>query len=326
MTEPGRFGSNNVIYTFEETEVRHNGIRNSPLQSTRIIRTSLVRADDETRQKAIGISDVGLRKVCAKLKVPVPERGYWAKVQTGWRGNRPKLPGTNGPEELVVERWKRTSIDSMSSEVQSKIAQEKSKTNHVVVVETMASIHPLVVRTLDSLKNARLEDDDLLKPVDLGCLDVRVSRSSLDRAIRIIDALIKVLEIRGFTVSVSNGLEPNSSVEILGEPIQFALTESMEHVEQELTAAEKKEKLKSPWLYSTPRYEALPSVRLELIIKDNAGQGLRKRWADRENKRLEDQLNAFLAGLIRIASEAKSERIELERRTEGTRSRRATKG
>ena len=181
------------------------------------------------------------------------------------------------------------------------------------MAETLASIHPLVVRTLDSLKNARLEDDDLLKPVGLGCLDVRVSRSSLDRAIRIIDALINALESRGFAVSVSNGLEPKSSVEILGEPIQFALTESMERVEQELTSAEKKERLKSPWLYSTPRYESLPSGRLELIIKDNAGQGLRKRWADRENKRLEDQLNAFLAGLIRIASEAKSERIELER-------------
>ena len=79
--------------------------------------------------KRYGISDVGLRKVCAKLKVPVPERGYWAKVRTGWCGNHPELPGTNGPEELVVERWKRTCIDSMSSEVQSKIAQRNPRPN-----------------------------------------------------------------------------------------------------------------------------------------------------------------------------------------------------
>ena len=29
--------------------------------------------------KALGISDVGLAKVCKKLNVPVPGRGYWAK-------------------------------------------------------------------------------------------------------------------------------------------------------------------------------------------------------------------------------------------------------
>ncbi len=29
------------------------------------------------------ISDVGLAKVCRKLNVPIPPRGYWAKVQSG---------------------------------------------------------------------------------------------------------------------------------------------------------------------------------------------------------------------------------------------------
>lgn len=30
-----------------------------------------------------GISDVALAKVCRKLNVPVPERGYWAKLAAG---------------------------------------------------------------------------------------------------------------------------------------------------------------------------------------------------------------------------------------------------
>jgi len=29
--------------------------------------------------KALGISDVGLAKICKKLNVPRPGRGYWAK-------------------------------------------------------------------------------------------------------------------------------------------------------------------------------------------------------------------------------------------------------
>ena len=33
--------------------------------------------------KEFGISDVGLAKVCRKLGVPVPGRGYWAKKVAG---------------------------------------------------------------------------------------------------------------------------------------------------------------------------------------------------------------------------------------------------
>jgi hypothetical protein len=28
-----------------------------------------------------GLSDVGLMKICKKLRIPVPGRGYWAKCQ-----------------------------------------------------------------------------------------------------------------------------------------------------------------------------------------------------------------------------------------------------
>jgi hypothetical protein len=33
--------------------------------------------------KQIGISDVAITKACRKAGIPVPERGYWAKLQSG---------------------------------------------------------------------------------------------------------------------------------------------------------------------------------------------------------------------------------------------------
>jgi len=30
-----------------------------------------------------GLSDVGLAKICKKLHIPIPSRGYWAKVKVG---------------------------------------------------------------------------------------------------------------------------------------------------------------------------------------------------------------------------------------------------
>ena len=39
-----------------------------------------------------GLSDVALAKRCRKVGVPVPGRGYWARVAAGQEPRRPKLP------------------------------------------------------------------------------------------------------------------------------------------------------------------------------------------------------------------------------------------
>ena len=44
--------------------------------------------------KEFGMSDVGLAKVCKKLNVPKPYRGYWQLVEAGRKlTNRPETPG-----------------------------------------------------------------------------------------------------------------------------------------------------------------------------------------------------------------------------------------
>ena len=39
-----------------------------------------------------GISNVALKKICKKLNVPTPPRGYWAKIQNHIRVGREPLP------------------------------------------------------------------------------------------------------------------------------------------------------------------------------------------------------------------------------------------
>jgi hypothetical protein len=42
--------------------------------------------------KSYRISGVMLGRVCRKLQVPVPPRGYWARVQNGYKETKPSLP------------------------------------------------------------------------------------------------------------------------------------------------------------------------------------------------------------------------------------------
>ena len=53
-----------------------------------------------------GISDVGLAKICKKMSIPRPPRGYWAKKSYGVKAKRePLRPATVQTQTMaVVER------------------------------------------------------------------------------------------------------------------------------------------------------------------------------------------------------------------------------
>ena len=42
--------------------------------------------------KSYGVSGVALGKTCRRLQIPVPPRGYWARIRTGQKVKRPPLP------------------------------------------------------------------------------------------------------------------------------------------------------------------------------------------------------------------------------------------
>lgn len=56
--------------------------------------------------KSYRISSVRLGKVCRKLQVPVPPRGYWARIRSGYSARKPPLPKLNewkpqcGPDRM----------------------------------------------------------------------------------------------------------------------------------------------------------------------------------------------------------------------------------
>jgi hypothetical protein len=50
--------------------------------------------------KELGLSDVGLRKICVKYGIPIPRRGYWARLQFGKQDPRPELPFENNNPQI----------------------------------------------------------------------------------------------------------------------------------------------------------------------------------------------------------------------------------
>jgi|GEM_PF-5081480 len=129
-----------------------------------------------------GISDVGLAKVCKRMGIPRPTRGYWRKKETGHRVRRVALPKSK-PEHrqevvffaetgTVPRRWKG-----------ARIAPE--------IFLTFDQPHPYVEITSKSLRTASSDIHGILALPATAPLSVKVSRNNLSKALRIADAFLK---------------------------------------------------------------------------------------------------------------------------------------
>jgi hypothetical protein len=260
--------------------------------------------------KQYQISNVGLAKICKKLKIPVPGRGYWAKKG---KKKRPPLLSIKGVPEFAVHKILPDNPNlkkEENDEIQALIAFEEKPENFIQVPEKLYSPHPLVAFTKQCLKIGHSDTYGRMRVAHNKCLDVRISKDSIDRAMRIYDALIKALEKRGFSVSIneSNG---TTTISVLGEILEIRLEEPTTKVERELTQEEKKKLFQNGWIYD--RYKYIPSGKLVIRI-DEYIDGMRKSWSDGKKHHLEDLLNSLIIGLIRAAEQEKVKRLEREQR------------
>lgn len=79
----------------------------------------------------LGISDVGLAKICRKLDVPKPPLGYWRRIETGAKIQPTPLPkATAETKEFVYLRVPADDgSDRVSPEVQAMIDREELSEN-----------------------------------------------------------------------------------------------------------------------------------------------------------------------------------------------------
>jgi len=267
--------------------------------------------------RGYGLSDRGLGKICKRLEIPVPGRGYWQMKRKGLKMPVPPLRPAKklNATGAYIHRTSKPRIDGEQDyETCDLITAEKLPENKITVPPSLDSPHSLIAITQRSLIGAKVDDRGLKQPRARGCLDIRVGQDSVDRAILIMDTLVKALGTRGFDISVAKEPPFSTSVSVMDEVIKFALNEDLNRIERKLTAAQMKDKEKHPWMYSTQEYDYSPNGILLLKIKSDDVMNIRKTWSDGRRQRLEECLNSFVGGLIKAAIAIKRLRAERERR------------
>lgn len=251
-----------------------------------------------------GLSDVGLSKICKKHRIPRPPPGYWVRVQHGATIRRAPLPNlTDDALKTVVITPHRFA---------QRRAPDSPRLPQIHVPDALTNPHPLVVASEKSLRGAKLRGDGLLEPRARKALDVSVGPDSLDRAMRILDALIKSPEEQGSKVSTTAEGALKTVATFGDVSVPFSLKEQLLRSLRELTPEEKKERFpnyfKDPVVYS-------PTRKLTLAIDVHSHDGTRLRWADGTKQRVESCLSRFVEGVLQCAEVLREEQhAEAERR------------
>ena len=142
--------------------------------------------------KRYGLSDVGLRKICVKLVIPVPPRGYWARLAAGQHLEKHPLPKSDVPTTFV----RSIRVDDQNEELERRLVSARMN-------ETVPpTLGELTYNTPNSLAYVSVEAAYIskamakLKEVDsrvsLSCgawADLSVSDGSRFRALILLDKL-----------------------------------------------------------------------------------------------------------------------------------------
>src|SRR5262245_38637557 len=189
-----------------------------------------------------GVSSVALAKTCRKLGVPTPTRGYWALKAAGRDAKKPRLPAPKPGQQIVITRERSSDLNAVWRRREPP-RLEKDAGPRIVVPQTLAGPHKLVAASLAKIRQASASAGWHAAP-DEARLDIRVTPATLERAVLLMDTLIKGLEMRGCLMEVTApevrpGPDPAGQaqaakpsvtrVSVDGEPVALHIRESVEN-------------------------------------------------------------------------------------------------
>ena len=168
------------------------------------VRGGLGRARRDLVAKRYDVSGVALAKICRKLNVTLPGRGYWARTRAGQKLRVPKLPplAAGAEEQIAVTRQEPRPKPQLTPEAEARLAGVRAASAASPVGSTVDAQHKLVAMSAKLLRRAK-PFEGVVTCRDERCLDISVSPAALDRALRIADALVRALEALQLRVEVT---------------------------------------------------------------------------------------------------------------------------
>jgi hypothetical protein len=166
--------------------------------------------------KKYGLSDRGLAKICARLDIPVPARGYWARKEAGQEVSPDSLPPVKEGQKNYLY-YHPITLQPADPKKQEQEECEKRPENRISVPDASRELHSLAASVSTALEKAKADESGILASEEEWCTAIRVSKGTRDRAIRILNALFGAFDARGYK-TIYDKEAKRGFVEIHGVP------------------------------------------------------------------------------------------------------------
>jgi len=280
-----------------------------------------------------GISGSYLARVCIALRVPRPERGYWAKLQVGKAPPAPPLPA---PRIGDLQGWiKDVALPPVAAPETRPVGPPDTRPRRRLMRKT----HELIGGAREHFEAGRkIEAGEYLRPFKKLLVDITVSETQLIRALDFANTLFNALETQGHRVGLAHrglslwriNIDENEvpkkrvgerypklwspdepTVVYFGEvPVGLALVELSEavlmrnvngaYVRESEYVPPKTSRYKQDYTWTS--MQDLRSGRLRLIAyAPRYGVDLSMQWQEAKGQSLRDQISAIVAAMPAFA-------------------------
>lgn len=275
--------------------------------------------------KEYGMSDRGMAKLCERNAIPVPPRGYWARITVGQKIKKPPLvilDSDDGNETVLshdptLEEARRvhvkTSKDDLPAHVKETIEREKLPENKIVVLKTLSTPHRIISSWIAEAKREkerwRHETDPIMLSVFAPKTQSEEDRRWQDRYRRILNALLKAIERRGLILEDDKDKD-GFKVSLRQDFIRFHLYERVRQYRRPVTEDDYKE---DRYLSPNQKWRQI-SEATGLLRVDIKAQGIWDpiRIDEAEENLLEGRLNEVMEAIIVALWKTKSWRVVKE--------------
>jgi hypothetical protein len=278
-------------------------------QPTSISREDLYRQMWQTPASRLctqyGITGRGLKKICDRLNVPSPPRGYWARLAAGKRIKQTPLPDAAPGAVLKVTITPSISetpaAPALDTETTEKLQAARAAAAEITVPAKLSRPHPAIAAWIGRHQR-EIAHDRTVWGRTLTEPFTKLER----RQQPILSTLFKAAEKLGYKVK---GEPPyKMSLETGRNTIAFRLRERIKQVRRRLTPEEKTQRYYSDQEWTQERFT---TGELVLSIDTWIGRGLPRQWRDGEQS-LEQQIPDVVAVLAVVGPILEEWRLQAE--------------
>ncbi|WP_031361001.1 hypothetical protein [Caballeronia sordidicola] len=250
--------------------------------------------------KRYQISDVGLRKICLDLNIPLPPLGYWAKRAAGKAVKKPSLPPSKGATTYRRSVFKNLQDDELSLRTQARVDDDAVRAPDVPAVSMRTSIDeclPFVKRMAKKLEGKHRDSRTWPYCEGAGLMRVAVSQQNSLRALLVLNMLLETLTGAGYSLSSGGKEDDPANVKLLDSALTFRVRERGRQESILLTREQQAENKRVGYNLNSQTYLYHPTNELEISAFKVGSTYATATTADSRSATIETKIHGFVVKL-----------------------------